>query len=221
MSSADKTTVRPTPLDDDDIRLARYENATGTPTISRTGLGRRFLRWRIAMQLYGLGPRRKDRTAYIFIGPPASGKSTYGESLARDIGAMVIDCDLAKERLPEYGNGRYASLVHEESDLIMDAVYLRTIRAGGNLVILLVGRNSQKIEDIQQELLGLDYKVHLRFVPLDAELAAERVVQRYRKRGRFVDPSYVLYGVSNKPQTTYDRLRYLGGWTSCETIEQK
>lgn len=63
---------------------------------------------------------RNEGIAYILIGPPASGKSGVSNKIADEIGAYIIDSDMAKRKLPEYTMpyiGAY--IVHEESNRII------------------------------------------------------------------------------------------------------
>lgn len=62
---------------------------------------------------------KKERKAIILIGLPASGKSSIADRLADEFGALILDSDYAKRKLPEFkDNPAGASLVHEESDVL-------------------------------------------------------------------------------------------------------
>ncbi|MGL5892240.1 MAG: zeta toxin family protein, partial [Bacteroidia bacterium] len=61
-------------------------------------------------------PFQQNKQAYILIGLPASGKSTIANAIAEDYGALILDADYAKRKLPEFlGLPFGATLVHEES----------------------------------------------------------------------------------------------------------
>ena len=42
---------------------------------------------------------------YVVCGPPAGGKTRYGEKLALRVGAMVVDSDVTTEPVVEAGMG--------------------------------------------------------------------------------------------------------------------
>ena len=81
------------------------------------------LRYDIIEELYGNGAQQKDRKAFLVMGLPASGKSSaVAESVAKENGALIIDSDLVKEKLPEFSGGLLASAVHNESSLIANRI---------------------------------------------------------------------------------------------------
>lgn len=57
---------------------------------------------------------KKERKAYILIGPPASGKSTVANRIAEKEGAIILDSDYAKRKLPEFEYECGATLVRDE-----------------------------------------------------------------------------------------------------------
>ena len=69
------------------------------------------------------------KQAFVLIGLPASGKSSIAVDIADKYGALLLDSDLAKRKLPEYKVYPWgASLVNAESSLIVfgDKVNART-----------------------------------------------------------------------------------------------
>ena len=171
------------------------------------------LRRKIADRMYNtaIEKRKRDRKAFIILGPPGAGKSTaVANQLLSEHGALEVDSDIAKARLPEYADGINAQGVHVESREIVDRLVLpQAIAAGDNVVIPKVG--SQGVggssEDLLNTLKDAGYSIELILVDLDPQLAAGRTVARYLNTGRFVDPHYVLGTVGTRPQETYAALR--------------
>lgn len=177
---------------------------------------RLLLRQSISDELYSSRAALKNREAYIVLGSPAAGKSSIAEPLAQREGAMIIDSNQAKERLPEYGKGEGAGAVHRESDMIRDAVLSKALDAGDNIVMPLVGRTADNVRDIKQLLQDEGYSVHLRMVDLHPERAAQRAVTRFNETGHFVDPNYIVNEVGLLPRENYRSLKQEGGWKSYE-----
>lgn len=94
---------------------------------------RMALRQSVIEESYGSGASVKEREAWLVSGLPASGKNVaVSDPLAAEHGALIIDNDLMKQKLPEYGNGIGAAAVHEEaSGIIQPAVIARAVAARG------------------------------------------------------------------------------------------
>lgn len=201
---------RRTAYDTNDVLLARAENEKRLPTNTINTPERQQLRRAVVEVLYGEGAQRKELRADLVLGPPAAGKSSrIAEPLRIRHGAIVIDADVAKEFLPEYESGRYAGSVHQESSDIADAIIGHAIVAGDNMVLPLIGKNPERVEELVRNLRNEGYAVyvHLNEVPL--EKAAQRAISRFKETGRFVDPAYVL-SIGNAPSITYNELKAKG-----------
>lgn len=199
-----------TEFDTPEIVAAREDNATRESTHLIRTSARRRLRQRIAEDTYGTGAVKRERRAYLVLGPPASGKSKlFAEPLAQQRGALLVDADVVKEYLPEYDAGRLASVVHQESSDIADTVVARAARNGENLVLPLIGKNPERIVDLATALRLADYRVYVVLCELPLRAAAQRAVRRFELTGRFVDPDYVLQ-IGDGPATTYARLKAEG-----------
>jgi predicted kinase len=199
-----------TEFDTPEVLAAREENAARPSTHLIQTAERRKMRERVVVEVYGTGAAKRERRVFIVLGPPASGKSKlFAEPLARQHGALLVDADLVKEHLPEYGDGRLAPAVHQESSDIAEEVALRAAIAGDNLVLPLVGRNPGRVVEIARSLRVLDYETHVVFNGLPVEIAAQRSVRRFEQTNRFVDPEYVLT-IGDKPAETYARLKAEG-----------
>lgn len=171
------------------------------------------LRGAIADYLYGNGAARKERQAFIVIGPPAAGKSTIVEGrggfagIAPDQGALILDSDHAKELLPEFRGGRFSGAVHPESGVIKATVFNRALSAGDNIALPTVGEDPEKLRATIRMLHDEGYAVHLVLNELPVEKTADRAMQRWVSSGRFVDPHYIVNEVGDRPLATYEALK--------------
>lgn len=154
------------------------------------------------------GEIKHDAQAYIVSGAPASGKSGIALSLADQCGAYILDSDYAKRKFPEYAtNQAGASLVHDESDELIfgakDSLWEYCIYDRDNIVIPLVGKTYESVEQICEKLIQADYKIHVINVALDRYECTRRVYARYRDTKRYVPLSYVFDEVGNEPERIY------------------
>ena len=62
---------------------------------------------------------KKDKQAFYVIGLPASGKSEVAGLLSDNYGAIILDSDYAKRKFPEYQAECGATIVHEESSMVV------------------------------------------------------------------------------------------------------
>jgi predicted ABC-type ATPase len=200
--------LRPrTPFDTPEIIDARATQKAQPSTHLINTPERQALRDRLVAEAYGQGALEKGRRADLITGPPGAGKSTiFVNPLAQKYGSLIIDSDAIKPKIPESQGGKYAGVVHEESSQIADRVLAKATEAGDNIVLPLVGKNSDRLERIVRQLKTAGYAVHLHHVDLPLEKAAARVVERFLRTNRFVDPEYVL-SLGLKPWETYNKLK--------------
>ena len=102
---------------------------------------------------------------------PASGKSTIANPLVEQNGAILIDSDEAKEKLPEFANGTLATAVHEESSKIADSILMRAIQNNDNIVMPVVGKTMESLQRKINHFKAADYEVNLEYVDLPVEKA--------------------------------------------------
>lgn len=159
-------------------------------------------------------PLRKDRVAVIVLGPPAAGKSGIANRLSDSLGAMIVDNDYAKRKIPEFhDNPIGAMLVHTESDEIIngaDGVRDRVQAMGANMVIPVVGKTYSGVAEKVRGLKADGYTVRLVNVVLPTDKVLGRAARRYDSSGRYVSLSYIAEDVGEKPSMTYDRAKKEG-----------
>lgn len=157
----------------------------------------------------GAAKTKGPKTAVIVLGPPASGKSSISNPIARKLNATIIDSDEAKKLLPEYEGGVGANAVHQESKAIAKLMEDIAVAEGDNLVIPTVGDNADKIRARISALRDAGYNVQLVDVVVPAEEAAIRMYNRFAGTGRIIPASYIR-SVGDNPTQTYNLLREEG-----------
>lgn len=162
-----------------------------------------------------------DKQAFIIIGLPASGKSSISNKIADDCGAIIIDSDYAKRKLPEFKNHLYgASIVHEESSQItfgfnkednhhnIKSLYELCIEKGNNIIIPKIGQNPESIITLAKALKENNgYTVHLILISLSKRDATIRAIFRYSETGRYVPLGLIFDNYGNDPSYCYYYLR--------------
>jgi predicted ABC-type ATPase len=138
---------------------------------------------------------RADFTA----GGPASGKSGLIDHLGLARGALRIDVDLIRERLPEYAVWQRerpeeaAVLTQREASTIAQHVFAAAIQDGQAIVFDGVGGNDagKFTERIGATLTWTD-AVRVFYATVDVETALEREDARFRAVGRRVPRDYLV-----------------------------
>ncbi len=151
-------------------------------------------------------PVKAERRATILLGPPAAGKSTIANPLARARSAMIVDADEAKRLIPEYDRGIGAAAVHEESSALADRVLAQAVQGGQNVVLPKVGANPASIERLATLLAQSGYRVDLVLVDVPEPVAAQRMIRRFLATGRIIPLDILQKGVDGA-KATYQLLK--------------
>jgi adenylate kinase family enzyme len=152
---------------------------------------------------------RKEKKAVIILGPPAAGKSTLANPIARKMGASIVDADEAKKLLPEYEGGIGANAIHEESSLMSDILLKTLLEEGDNLVLPKVGGNVESIERAISMIKQKGYSVEVFDMAVSFDNAMQRMLQRFVSKDRFINPQYVVK-VGENPSKTFDEIKKKG-----------
>ncbi|NHZ33199.1 zeta toxin family protein [Massilia rubra] len=159
--------------------------------------------------------------AYVITGLPASGKSTLVSVISDRLGAMVLDSDFAKRKLPEFAHALAgAALVHEESRLLIfgmelsaDASLLTYCMSRRlNVVIPLVGNDERRVKSMRHLLVENGYQVHLTAMLLDRVHATRRALDRFLQTGRYISLGMIVDRYANDPV-----LNYYKAWMDADT----
>lgn len=154
---------------------------------------------------------RKEKKAFILIGLPASGKSSIACTIADQYGAIILDADFAKRKLPEFSKYSFgASLVHEESSNIIlnlgpviPSLMLRAIESEYNILLPKIGQDVNGIVKLAEGLHSNEYEVHLTLISLLRQKATIRAIHRYHKTKRYVPIGLIFDGYGNDPCLSY------------------
>jgi len=152
---------------------------------------------------------RKEKKAVIILGPPAAGKSTFANPIARKMGASIVDADEAKRLLPEYEGGIGANAIHEESSLMSNLLLRTLLEEGDNIVLPKVGGKAESIQDAISMIKQKGYSVEVVDMAVSFDNAMQRMLQRFASKGRLVNPKYVVK-VGENPSKTFNAVQQKG-----------
>lgn len=210
----------------DQIRMLKEINEAYTkrgdfePTININTPYRQNLRLKIQDDVEKLGsarldengkwvydnPIRKEKRIDVVIGLPAVGKSTvFADPLSNEHGSRIVDCDIIKEKLPEFNQGYGSDNVHQESKIINDKILQKAMYNGENIVLPIIGSEYNKLVKRLEEYKNLGYSVHLHLNEVPQNKALGRMLNRYFEQGRFLNPS-LPYEYQNKPTEVFNRI---------------
>lgn len=160
---------------------------------------------------------KQSKSAYIIIGLPASGKSTIANEIADEKGAIILDADYAKRKLPEFNSLPFgATLVHDESDAIIfsppqdnkfSSLFHLATKFNLNVVVPKIGNNFESIVKLAKTFKHYEYKVHVTLVELDRKKATIRALDRFVTTDRYVPLSLIFDSYSNNPTISYYKLK--------------
>lgn len=165
-----------------------------------------------ALNRDGLGPTKGylefDNKAFLIIGGPACGKSTYANIIADYYGAYLLDSDLIKRKFPEFNTKgpASASLLHEESKKVYEDFLEDVVGSGVNIVTPIVGKRFDSLQESVDAFIDNDYKVYLILVHVNKAEATRRALKRYVKTERYVPLNYVIDICGNESVASFFRM---------------
>ena len=130
----------------------------------------------------------KEKKVTILMGLTGAGKTSAG--LER--GSMVLESDDIKAMLPEYDGGKGATSLMKESNMMNDKLLERAIKEGYAFTLPGVGTNKAWTKQLIQELHDAGWSTQLTFVDIPPTESMNRVVSRFNKEGRYVDPAFLV-----------------------------
>lgn len=160
----------------------------------------------VAREYAGPGGVKKEKRARILLGPPAAGKSTSAEEIARQGGYAIVDSDDAKKVCKEFEGGVGAGAVHDESGALSEQVLADMLATGDNVALPLVGAKPGSIERRIALLEKAGYSVTVDLVDVNEDEAARRMAGRALRTGRHIASSYFA-SIGTGPRVTYEFLK--------------
>lgn len=151
-----------------------------------------------------------EKRATIVLGPPAAGKSTLAEKIAKDSRSAIVDVDEAKGFIPGFKNGLGASAVHNESAVLTEKAFQNVYNEGLNVVLPKVGGTVKSIEKTIAKLKAAGYDVDVVNLLVDQDEAARRMGMRFIKTGRLI-PSDFYRSIGGRPRITYNEVKRSAG----------
>ena len=99
---------------------------------------------------------------------------------------LVLNADDVKGYLPEYDNGRGATLVHNESSHLVGNMIKSFAKLNVNIVVDGTLAKTDKALDQLRLFKKKGYKTNITYVTVPAKTAIDRAANRYKEEGRFV-----------------------------------
>lgn len=132
----------------------------------------------------------QDRKMLIITGLSGAGKSTYLDSINGNE-YYVADIDDVKKLFPEYETRKVDNTLHNVSRSIMqEEIIPEAIRQGRNIAIPTTGL-SEYVVRLATPAKENGYQVKLVHIKIDKQTAMQRVMDRFQKEGRFIDPYFI------------------------------
>ena len=168
-------------------------------------------------------PVKFEKKAIIILGPPASGKSSIANPIARKHNAAIIDSDEAKKLFPEFSDGAGANAVHKESKVIAEVLQTKAIDQGMNVVIPTVGSKPDVIAALINKFKANGFEVDLVGMDVSYLNARNRMLMRFVDTGRYIPLDYIQ-SIGNKPLEVYNTIKKEGiadGYTQIDNNGKK
>lgn len=186
---------------------AGREYIFGSDTVQGTAAA--LDRWVEGAEAFAGGEVKREKRLTLVLGPPAAGKSTIAEDLAKTKGAAILDSDEIKKTLPEFDGGIGSAAVHEESSDLAHMLEAALRADGTNIVYPKVGGSPGSIRKTIERFKKDGYEVELVNMAVTAENAYKRMIGRFVDKGRLIPPSYVD-AVGENPTGTFKTLKEEG-----------
>ena len=207
-----------------DKKTGETEYITGYEKVmDRVYQDSKSLAWRADKLPVPDNPVKFEKKAIIILGPPASGKSSIANPIARKHNAAIIDSDEAKKLFPEFSDGAGANAVHKESKVIAEVLQTKAIDQGMNVVIPTVGSKPDVIAALINKFKANGFEVDLVGMDVSYLNARNRMLMRFVDEGRYIPLDYIQ-SIGNKPLEVYNTIKKEGiadGYTQIDNNGKK
>ena len=144
-----------------------------------------------------------DGLIFLLIGLPASGESTIARKISDRFKCLTLDCDIAKRKIPEFKARNGASLVHKESNEIINEIRNIAIEKNFNIIEPIIGSEYQEVETFIEKMKKEKYKVFLIHSDIEPELSVKRTIKRFIETGRYVPIDKIIDVYYTKTKETF------------------
>ena len=151
---------------------------------------------------------QRQPVAVLTGGPPGSGKSTWLKKYAKWISSdnvYHIDADEVRAKLPEYKGWNATATQQETKDIVNNFIDEIGKPCEYDLVYDGTMNKATSYQPLIDKLKGLGYKIFIIYISVPKEVSQKRVLERYRKRGRYV-PKVVIDEVYERGLDAFDKL---------------
>lgn len=178
-----------------------------TSTMSIKDPARVQFRQDLVDQLYGDGAAKKEKQAFILIGMRACGKSTVSAALAAEHGALNIDGDDIRDRIPEFDMYKLGRPIRKEKGEIRDRLLDRATENGDNILLNYAGTVEKDVAEMQA-LKAKGYTLHLVHLTLPFDKVMQRSLHRLDATGgRMADPKDAIEQ-GDAPAAMYEKYKH-------------
>lgn len=189
------------------ISQGGFKNPDGTYTAKREALHRDVIGKLLSPEAIAAAtPASGQKPTFTILGGRGgSGKTWFTREGGPVKGKpIVFDNDKIKSMLPEY-QGWNAALVHEEASHIFNLADNAARAMGLNVVHDATMKTAKNSEAFIEAYVRSGYQVEGYYMFVPPEIAAQRAIDRFRTRGRFVPPGYVMASRGN--EKSFDQVK--------------
>lgn len=168
----------------------------------------------ICLGIGGLLPRKNlacNKQAIYIIGLPSSGKSTLAKYYSDIYSAVILDCDYAKRKLPEYKLTFGAGITHKESRRIVwgdsshdnKSIFNHFINIGANIILTKIGNEKRDIIENTKLLFNAGYQINLILCKISRQTSTVRSFDRFLETGRYISLPMIFDWYADAPTAVF------------------
>jgi predicted ABC-type ATPase len=159
---------------------------------------------------------KQDKPIAILTGgAPGSGKSHFLKNYAPYLlskNIFHIDADEVRAQLPEYKGWNASATHHETKDIVDELIDDIGGKCKFDTIYDGTMNKAKKYYELIDKLKSVGYEVFIIYIDVPREVSEMRVLDRYKRKGRFV-PMDVVQEVFDAGHTAFDQIKKMvNGW---------